>query len=371
MPRFERLISAISNDATALSRRKIPLAVTLAVMFTLVVSSGVKTVLADSEEHDMKAEWERGSYEPYPFPYFVDDTDRYPGATPPAGTVNRHGEVEYIGNGVFGVHWFVKTDDPVWHFVTAGDPSDDVVVLVHGYPDTWYAYSKVMALLAEDYYVVAVDTLGYGQSDKRPVVDVSYAAVAKNLTLLLDKIGIRRFHLVSHDRGSVISDHLIANRPLSRRIQTFLRMQQSFDQPHGLPQPPHAAMATVEFQSDPNLIRDMYASNYVSVELPEEEIARLEWEWGFAGTAEASARTFMGTSFDIEREFRMQNTVQNMTMPVVFLQGDDDPGQHPEEYYRSASLVPNGRVIIVDQNHFIHTENPELVAQIARELFNQ
>ncbi|MEL6245671.1 MAG: alpha/beta hydrolase [Pseudomonadota bacterium] len=56
-------------------------------------------------------------------------------------------------------------------------------------------------------------------------------------------------------------------------------------------------------------------------------------------------------------------------MPTFIIQGDDDPGQHPEEYFRSAELIPNGRVVIVDANHFIHTEQPELVADLARELF--
>lgn len=325
----------------------------------------------DTPVHNAENTWEKYSYEPYPFPVYVDDVDRYAGAAPPANTVNRHGEIEYIGNGVFAAHWFVQTGDPVWHVVTAGDPSKEAVLFVHGWPDTWYAYAKVMALLADDYYVVAVDTLGYGQSDKRPEIDVSYAAVSADLIQLLRKIDLQEFHLVTHDRGSIIADHLIADRRLSRRVKTFLRMQQSFDQPHGLPRPPHAAMATVEFQSNPDLIRALYAGKYVSVDLPEEEIARLEWEWGFPGTAEASARTFQGTSFDIERDFRMKNTVQNMTMPVLFVQGAADPGQHPEEYYRSARLVPNGRVVIVEQNHFIHTENPELVESLARELFRQ
>lgn len=324
---------------------------------------------AEHSEANEPPSWQPYSYEPYPFPYFVEDRDRYPQAPAPSGTVNRHGELEHIGNGVFGAHWFVRASEPVWHFVTAGDPSNDVVLFVHGYPDTWYAYSKVMQLLADDYYVIAVDTLGYGQSDKRAEVDVSYSAVAKDLIRLLGVIGVQEFHLVTHDRGSVIADHLLANKPLSQRVRSFFRMQQSFDQPHGLPRPPHSDMATVEFQSRPGLIRNLYAGDYVSVTLPEEEIARLEWEWGFEGTAEAAARTFRGTSFDIEREFRMKNTLPNMTMPVYLVQGDDDPGQHPEEYAKSANLLPQGRVIIVDANHFIHTEKPELVASLARTLF--
>lgn len=326
--------------------------------------------------HSAKAEdaqepaWSTYSYESYPFPVFVADTDRYPPTHPPDGTVSQHGQVEYIGEGVFGAHWFVAADGATWHFVTAGDPVNDVVLMIHGHPDTWYAFSKVMSILADRYYVIAVDSLGYGQSDKDLELDLSYAGVSSSLVALLDRIGVQRFNLISHDRGSIISDHLIATDGMDRRIKAFLRMQQSFDRPHGLPRPDHAAMATAEWQNG-NVVRGIYDSPYVSVRVPEHELARLEWEFQFEGTAEAAAKTFQGTSFEIEREFRVRNTIPNMTMPVVFLQGVRDPGQRAEEYYESASLVPNGRVVLVDANHFIHTEDPGLVARVAHRLFER
>ena len=343
--------------------------VTSALFSIMVVSACTTVATADNSTRSQQYAWTKNSYEPYPLPHFVDDIDRYPEAAPPPEAVNRHGEIEYIGNGQFGAHWFVDIEGAVWHVVTAGDRSKDPVLFIHGYPDTWFAYHKGMADLAEDYYVIAIDTLGYGQSDKRPEIDVSYGAVAASLIKLLDRLGIDRFNLISHDRGSVISDHLIASDGMSERINAFLRMQQSFDQPHGLPRPPHAQMATPEFHSADNMIRNMYAGDYVSVVLPEGELARLEWEWGFAGTAEAAARTFQGTSFDQELNFRMANTVPKMTMPVLIVQGTRDPGQHAEEYFRSADVIPNGRVVLVDANHFIHTEDPKLVADLARDLF--
>lgn len=340
-----------------------------AVIASFIVLTSCETIAeTQGSDHEADITWTQNSYDPYPLPYFVDDVDRYDTAKPPANTVNRNGELEYIGDGVFAAHWFVESDDAVWHFVTAGDVSKDVVLMVHGHPDTWYAYSKVMAHLADNYYVIAVDTLGYGQSDKRPEVDVSYSAVASSLTNLLDSIGVAEFNLISHDRGSIISDHLIAQDGMNDRILAFLRMQQSFDKPHGYPRPAHADMAREEWQAG-NVVRGIYQSPYVSVEVPEEELARLEWEFKFPGTAAAAARTFEGTSFEIERAFRLENTIPKMTMPVVILQGIRDPGQRPEEYFRSADLLPNGRVILVDANHFIHTEDPDLVARVARELF--
>ncbi|MEL7219654.1 MAG: alpha/beta hydrolase, partial [Pseudomonadota bacterium] len=203
--------------------------------------------------------------------------------------------------------------------------------MVHGWPDTWWANAEVMALLANDYYVIALDVLGYGQSDKGPEIDVSYAGAAASLLTLLDTIGVETFNLISHDRGTIVSENLLAIEGASERVSAFVRMQQSFDQPHGLPRPPHAQLATVEFQMQEKLASTVYNSNYGSVVFPDAFLNRLDWEFGFEGTAEASARTFQGTSFDIELEFRMENVIPKMTMPVLLIQGDRDPAQKAEE----------------------------------------
>lgn len=327
------------------------------------------TVAAPVEAEDSELTWEEFSYEPYPLARISEDVGRYPEATPKTLTVSQHGEIEYLGFGVFGTHWFVEADGPVWHFVTAGNPSNETVLMVHGYPDTWWANAEVMALLADDYHVIAVDVLGYGQSDKGPEIDVSYAGAAASLATLLDTIGIMDFNLISHDQGTIVSENLLSMDGMSDRVLAYVRMQQSFDQPHGLPRPPHAAMASVQFQSQEKLASTAYSSNYGSVHFPELFLQRLDWEFSFPGTPEAAARTFQGTSFDIELEFRMENVIPKMTMPVLLIQGTDDPGQKAEEYMTSADLLPDARIALVTANHFLHAEDPHMVADLARELF--
>ncbi len=339
----------------------------------LVAAVSVASLSLALPAHADGPEWEEFSYDPYPLARIAEDADRYPEAAPQSLRVSQHGEIEYLGDGVFGTHWFVDADQieggPVWHFVTAGDPADDTVLMIHGYPDTWWANAEVMALLSDDFHVIAVDVLGYGQSDKGPEIDVSYAAAAASLSELLDTIGVETFNLIGHDRGSIVSENLITIDAMSERISAFVRMQQSFDRPHGLPRPPHAAMATPQFQSQPNLARMAYTSNYGSVQFPERFLQRLDWEFSFEGTAEAAARTFQGTSFDIELAFRQEHVIPKMTMPVLIIQGDRDPGQKPEEYMTSADVVPDARVAFVNTNHFIHAEDPHAVAELARELF--
>ncbi|TQV77899.1 alpha/beta fold hydrolase [Denitrobaculum tricleocarpae] len=308
-------------------------------------------------------------YAPYPLAQITDDI-RYPAAQPPQGTVSRHGEIEYLAKNVFGTHWYISANDAVWHLVTAGDPDDETILFVHGHPDTWWSWHEVMALLADDFYVVAVDTLGYGQSDKRLELDLSYAGVAEGLEALMDRLGIGTFNLVGHDRGAVIGDHLVARESMGGRILAYLRMQQSADQPHGLPRPAHEEMASAEFHANENVIYGMFESDYYSVDMPQSHRDRAHWEYFFPGTAEAAAAQFSHAGFDKELEFRLAEVFPRMTMPVIFMQGAHDPGQRPEEYWRTAQVVPNGKVQIVDANHFIQAEKPKIVADAARDLFD-
>lgn len=308
-------------------------------------------------------------YEPYPLAKITDE-DRYPAAAQPAGTTSRHGEVEYLAHNVFGLHWYVEADGAVWHLVTAGDPDKEPILFVHGHPDTWWSWHQVMALLADDFYVIAVDTLGYGQSDKRLDLDLTYAGVARGVGALMTALEIESFNLVGHDRGSVVGDHMVARGDINPRIRAYLRMQQSADQPHGFPRPDHEGMTDVAFHTAPDFMRSLFESNYFSVEMSEDHLARAEWEYNFAGTAEAAAQRYSDASFDKELAFRLAEVFPRMTMPVVFMQGAHDPGQRPEEYWRTADVVPDGTVLIVDTNHFIQAEDPALVAATARDLFD-
>jgi len=52
------------------------------------------------------------------------------------------------------------------HYATAGDASKPLVIMIHGFPDYWYTWRNLMAELAPQYRVAAIDTRGYNLSDK-------------------------------------------------------------------------------------------------------------------------------------------------------------------------------------------------------------
>ncbi|MEM9281512.1 MAG: alpha/beta hydrolase [Verrucomicrobiota bacterium] len=305
-------------------------------------------------------------YEPYEFAKFTKDMDRYPATTPPKGSFNRHGELEFLGENVFGIHWFIEAEGSVWHVVTAGYPHKSPILMIHGFPESWWGFKEQMIDLAKDYYVVSVDQLGYGQSDKSLKQDLSHQGVAKNIVALIDKMGIEKFDLVSHDRGSCIADNMMAVPGVNERVTNWIRMQQSFNEPHGLPRPSHANLQNPENYKDGIIISATYNSPWVSMDFSPLHMDRLYKEFGTEGLPEAVAQTY-DTSFDIELEHRMSNLIQHMTVPILFLQATEDPAQREEEYARSAEFVPDGHVQFIEANHFSATEAPEEVSQAIRD----
>lgn len=81
--------------------------------------------------------------------------------------------------------------------------SGDPVVLLHGFPETSYAWRKVIPALAERYTVIAPDLRGCGASD-RPETGYDKRTVAEDVRQLVQQLGLGPVNLVSHDVGMMV-----------------------------------------------------------------------------------------------------------------------------------------------------------------------
>jgi len=86
------------------------------------------------------------------------------------------------------------------------------LLLVHGWPESWYAWRLVMPALARDFEVIAVDQRGMGLTDK-PRDGYDAGTLARDLVALMDALGHERFAVVGHDTGYIISYALAADHP--------------------------------------------------------------------------------------------------------------------------------------------------------------
>jgi pimeloyl-ACP methyl ester carboxylesterase len=86
------------------------------------------------------------------------------------------------------------------------------LLLVHGWPQNWYAWRLVMPPLARDFEVIAPDQRGIGLTDK-PQSGYDPGTLANDLVALMDALGHERFAVVGTDTGLPISYALAADYP--------------------------------------------------------------------------------------------------------------------------------------------------------------
>jgi pimeloyl-ACP methyl ester carboxylesterase len=105
---------------------------------------------------------------------------------------------------------YIDTGDLRQHVVTGGDGPP--LLLVHGWPQTWYAWRLVMPALARDFQVIAPDQRGCGLSGQ-PSDGYDTGTLAGDLAALMDALGHRRFAVAGHDTGMWIGYALAADHP--------------------------------------------------------------------------------------------------------------------------------------------------------------
>ncbi|MEV7127523.1 alpha/beta hydrolase [Streptomyces sp. NPDC093260] len=105
---------------------------------------------------------------------------------------------------------FVEANGVRLHAVTGGD--GPALLLVGGWPQTWYAWREVMPALAREHTVVAVDSRGSGLSDK-PDDGYDAGTLAADLVALMAALGHDRFDVVGHDIGTWTGYALAADHP--------------------------------------------------------------------------------------------------------------------------------------------------------------
>lgn len=105
------------------------------------------------------------------------------------------------------------------HVVTAG--SGVPVVLLHGWPQTWHEWRKLIPRLAARYRVVAPDLPGLGESS-RPQDGYDKKTIASDLREMCERLDLGRFHLVGHDWGGPSAFALACAAPQSIRTLAIL-----------------------------------------------------------------------------------------------------------------------------------------------------
>ena len=113
---------------------------------------------------------------------------------------------------------YVDTADGQLHYRCVDGGAEPPIVFFHQTASSSLMFEKVMRLLAGDHRLVALDTPGFGQSFRPPVVPTTGYYV-KTLLEALTNLGIDEFHAFGHHTGAALACELAATVP--ERIKTL------------------------------------------------------------------------------------------------------------------------------------------------------
>ena len=110
-------------------------------------------------------------------------------------------------------HKFLTTNGIKMHVAVAGE--GPLVLLCHGWPESWYSWRHQLTALAEaGYCAVAPDMRGYGQTDKPDSIDqYTLFHLAGDMIGLVDALGYKDAAIVGHDWGAPVAWHSALFRP--------------------------------------------------------------------------------------------------------------------------------------------------------------
>ena len=281
--------------------------------------------------------------------------------TPPTGFTERKVSVNGIGiNYVEGGH-------------------GPTLLLVAGYPQTWYAWEDILPALAQHYTIVAPDLPGSGGSDA-PAVEVDYTkkAMAADLYALMVKLGLsQNVRVVGHDIGTMVAYSYAAAHPTDvvklvlseapipdQSIYSYPALTPKgpglwwfglFNEPDGLAEQMMAGKAKIWVDGS------MPTIEVVKGALTKCDLAVYTHNLQQPGHMRGTIDWFATFDQDVANDAISQKTL--LTMPVMAIGASGSLGASvPNQVKQYATNVTS--VVVQDSGHWIYEEHPAESAQL-------
>ncbi|QMW05780.1 alpha/beta fold hydrolase [Spirosoma foliorum] len=273
-------------------------------------------------------------------------------------------------------HNQVTVDGVSIHVISAGQATKPAVLFLHGFPQSWLAFRNVMTSLADEFYTLAIDLPGIGESEKIPTNDT--LTIAHYVKGVLAELGLTNVTLVGHDLGGMVTYAFLRAYPTDLARAVIMNVVVPGVDPWNLvKQNPH--IWHFPFHSIPDLPEALvmgkqriyfdYFFNTISAKPDKiDEQARNAYAEAYA------SYDALHTGFEWYRAFG-QDEKENIAAkgelvqtPLLYLRGEHEYGTI-EDYltgFRESGLVNVSGQIIPGSGHYAPEEAPDEVANRLR-----
>lgn len=264
------------------------------------------------------------------------------------------------------------------HVAEAGE--GEPLVLLHGWPQSWWCWHRVIPTLAESgFHVIAPDLRGYGWSEET-AGGYEKENFARDLVALLDEMGLERVQLIGHDWGALAGFMACIDHPERFERYIALSIVHPFREPD-----PRGVLDLRRLWYQAVLATPVVGANVVAhVPSFAERVLR-----------SASVRRDAFTDRDIEiysqtlsphtsvqtyRSFLLRELLpiargrwrRRLSVPTRMMVGEHDPVATPGTFAGYEKYADDMEIEVVgDVGHFLPEEAPDEVLRLARSFLRQ
>ena len=264
---------------------------------------------------------------------------------------------------------FVDIGELRLHAVIGGDGPP--LLLIHGWPETWYAWRMVMPTLAEDFEVIAVDQRGIGLSDK-PHDGYDIGTLASDLVGVMDALGHAEFAVYGTDTGMPIAHALAADYPerVKRLVVSEAFLPGLAALPLFVPPTLNARLWHLMFNQLPGEVNEAlvrgredvffgaeFAASAGTTKLPDDTVDY------YVDTIAADPEALRG-SFEFYRAIptsaaqNEERKNRRLTMPVLAMGGEESGGENAANAMKAVADDVQS-VVLAGSGHWVAEQAPE------------
>lgn len=278
-----------------------------------------------------------------------------------------------------GIHHSTVVNGFRMHYVIAG--SGYPLVFLHGWPQSWYEWRKIIPSLAERFTVIAPDLRGLGDSE-RPMGGYDKRTLASDVYALVKSLGFSKIGLTGHDWGGAVAFYLAYDHPemverlmildmipgLGRKDEKMdIRVAQRFWHVffHGGMPDLAEKLVSANLEAYLNYFYTSTAYNYSPNVFTPAEIAEYLRVYSLPGALRAGFQYYRaGLQEDLEN---LSNCTEKMKMPVLAWGGQVFLANIVPAWQMVAENVEGG--MVERCGHFIAEEKPDFVVEQALKFF--
>jgi non-heme chloroperoxidase len=253
------------------------------------------------------------------------------------------------------------------HYAEQGDLTGEAIVFLHGYSDSWFSFSRVLALLSPEHHAFALTQRGHGDSDK-PQCCYTPEDFAADVDAFMEAAGIEEATLVGASTGALFAQRVALSYPRRLSRLVLVGAQTPVDEANEVVLGLQEEVRALEDPVPPEFVR-AFQEGTIHQPVPQEFLDTVVSE-----SLKLPARVWRdyleGAVLSIDQDYVLP--LREIDVPTLMLWGEQDPLFPREEQERLAAAIPGATLkVYPETGHAVHWDRPEWVVRDLEEFMKE